>query len=539
MRDTFPTFEAPTLVLDLDAEDNQHVRPFDANKDGVPEEYGAKRSRDMDSMMARIAKFEEESERDDMNFTQVLKNKFNPWRVSELDILSVALLGPPPSRSISSELGFLPESAHGLSPDEITATVFEWNGIQQRVRNSAYKTIPYMLRRQNISERRRDERLDLREALKNCRSLADLERVIMPFVQTPTGRALVADQCSRIGQTCMVLHSKDPSVAPAILSFLNNLIINLRAQNLQVSQGLEAICVKLSLECGSFIAARRYIEACDNGEFQATKLDDRLDIMSTVLKTLDGFLLNPAGAHHSMDVTQRLLEIYGLLTSWDFGQDLAQPPMRHFYRKGYRTHLLYLMCLVRLGAFRTMWYQWHMDLQKPPEWAVVTPGKSKDNHKRADGEDGVILGEIHNAKSKELGGTEIREALADVYAKAVLRWRGATNYAEVLLRSVEFNSASENFERNCQFEIETIVRLGESRSEAALADDPRRASPEEHEGEIADIFSNSDIRDALVGLQELLSRIVASNDNGHEANRRGSTSTQGPDQTSSSNSNGD
>ncbi|RYP79087.1 hypothetical protein DL771_000065 [Monosporascus sp. 5C6A] len=490
----------------------------------------------MDSMMARIAKFEVESERDDINFTQVLKNKFSPWRVSQLDILSVALFGPP-SRSISSQLGFLPESAHGLSPDEITASVLEWNGIQRRVRHSAFKTIPYMLRRRNISQRRRDERLDFREALKNCRSLADLERVIMPFVQTPTGRALVADQCSRIGQTCMVLHSKDPSVAPAILSFLNNLTINLRAQNLRVSQGLEAICVKLSLECGNFIAAQRYIEACDNGEFQATKLDDRLDIMSTVLKTLDGFLLNPAGAHHSTDVTQRLLEIYGLLTRWDLGQELAQPPMRRFYRKDYRTHLLYLMCLVRLGAFRTMWYQWQMDLEEPPEWAVVTSGKSKGNHKRAAGEDGVIPGKIHNGKLQGLGDTEIQEALADVYAKAVLRWRGATNYAEVLLRSVEFNSASHNFEQNRQLEIETIIRLGESRSEAAFADDPRRASPEEYEGEIAKIFSNSDIRDALAGLQELLSRIVASNDSGHGATPRGSPSIQGPEQTSNSNLN--
>ncbi|RYP65284.1 hypothetical protein DL769_006363 [Monosporascus sp. CRB-8-3] len=408
----------------------RHISDFRGTNDGVPEEYGAKRSRDMDSMMARIAEFEAESERDDMNFTEVLKDKFNPWRVSEFDILSVALLGPP-SRSISSQRGFLPESADGLSPDEITASVLEWNGIQKR--------------------------------------------------------------------------------------------------------GLEAICVKLSLECGgSFIAAQRYVEACDNGEFQATKLDDRLDIMSTVLKTLDGFLLNSAGAHRSTDVTQRLLEIYGLLTSWDLGQGLAQPPMRRFYRKDYRTHLLYLMCLVRLGAFRTMWYQWHMDLEKPPDWAVVTSSKSKSNRTRTDGEDGGIPCKIRHGNIQELGGTEIQEILAGVYAKALLRWRGATNHAEELLRSVEFNNASDNFEQNRQLEIETIIRLGESRSEAAPADDPRRASPEDYEGEIAEIFSDSDIRDALAGLQTLLSRIVASNDSGHEATPRGSTSIQGPGQRNSS-----
>ncbi|RYP01610.1 hypothetical protein DL765_010846 [Monosporascus sp. GIB2] len=227
--------------------------------------------------------------------------------------------------------------------------------------------------------------------------------------------------------------------------------------------------------------------------------------MSTVLRTLYGFLLSPAATHRFTDVTQRLLEIYGLLTSWNLGQELAQPPMRHFYRKDYRTHLLYLMCLARLGAFRTMWYQWHMDLEKPPEWAVVASAK------------------------------KILEALADVYAKAVLRWQGATDYADVLLRSVEFNNASGNLEQNRQLEIENITRLGESRSEATPAGDPRQPSPEAYEGEIAEIFSNSDIRDALAGLQELLSRIVASNDNGHEAITRGSTSIQGPGQTSSSN----
>ncbi|KAF3770528.1 hypothetical protein M406DRAFT_354487, partial [Cryphonectria parasitica EP155] len=31
---TFPTFELPNLVLDLDAEDSPHVRPFDKKKDG-------------------------------------------------------------------------------------------------------------------------------------------------------------------------------------------------------------------------------------------------------------------------------------------------------------------------------------------------------------------------------------------------------------------------------------------------------------------------------------------------------------------------
>lgn len=101
MRNKYPQFEVSDLLLDLDAEDSKLVRSFDENIDGVPEESGAKKARDQEGVKHRAATFDKEYERDENNFQNLLRNKYNPFHVSDLDIVSAAIRGPrrvPPAR---------------------------------------------------------------------------------------------------------------------------------------------------------------------------------------------------------------------------------------------------------------------------------------------------------------------------------------------------------------------------------------------------------------------------------------------------------
>ncbi|KAI4869522.1 hypothetical protein F4820DRAFT_444121 [Hypoxylon rubiginosum] len=226
LRSNYKTFEASTLVLDLDAEDSPYVRPYNDDVDGVPAYKSFHMARNLDPMKERVAQFNELS-RNYRKFSKMTASKkFSPWRISDHDILSVALNNSSQNEqvrrlltesdydtlSISLDNSSQDKQVQRLStdsdpnshPDEIANDVLKWNGIPFHVWNSSSKTIAYMRRRQQLSYRLQpivDDEKSLIDALWACTNFPIFERLVTSLVQAPQGCQLVSNCGKNIGST--------------------------------------------------------------------------------------------------------------------------------------------------------------------------------------------------------------------------------------------------------------------------------------------------------------------------------------------------
>lgn len=475
MRNRWSTFEISDLILDLDAEDNKYVRPFNQEDDGKFEHWSRKQARDREHMNRRIANFEEESRYYNINFNKLRENPFSCWVISDVDLFSVALRGsllvPRDKKSRR-----LMKTTKGLNRDQIINNVLNWNGVQHRIRYSINTTASYMLRRQDIFKKTsnlnpRDMDFDFTEALQKSKNLEDIERLVSPLIQSSAGRALVGAHTGLIAETCWSLYAEHPlSAAMSTLSLMNDLVISLAKEAIPLSPAFLDMGLNLSLKCGNFISAQRYIKACY--EYANLAEDGSLwmimgSFLKSLLKHLGGFELDSASSSGSTDVSRQLLEIYSLLTGWNLGQELGFPFMRAFCLHDYDMSVDYFACLARLGAFRTMWYEWSNYVHDMSATAV---SKTYEDTRFDSGGEGVDRrdrledGKIGDGETQQPGPTEIeiRRMMSIIYAEAIRRSQGVTRNSEQLLRCVDFMQELVDIKGDRQIEVEGIIRLGQT-----------------------------------------------------------------------------
>ncbi|KJR82937.1 uncharacterized protein SPSK_04151 [Sporothrix schenckii 1099-18] len=176
MRPGTPLYELPVSVLDLDAEDNPHVRPYDEAVDGRREaEKWAKAHASIDALSARLAQTEQQIRAAQLRM-QVMEQQRTPWQVLDKDVWA-AVLG-------------VRDPGHG--------NVLHHNGISARLAATPQK-VPLLLHRALAAREKKDgvatTAEQLSKALQLCRTPMELRRVVSLAVQTPSGRAITR-QCS-------------------------------------------------------------------------------------------------------------------------------------------------------------------------------------------------------------------------------------------------------------------------------------------------------------------------------------------------------
>ncbi|KAJ8113505.1 hypothetical protein ONZ43_g5140 [Nemania bipapillata] len=132
-----PTFFMPDLVLDLDAEGAEGVRAYDEQVDGVFESKSAAMERELQPVKRRIADFERQYAEYKSNFKTVVADKLHPLRITDFDLLAVALLdsakasaSAPASTTAgksNSHMGY--SSSHARSHADMLDSVLNKNGI--------------------------------------------------------------------------------------------------------------------------------------------------------------------------------------------------------------------------------------------------------------------------------------------------------------------------------------------------------------------------------------------------------------------------
>ncbi|KAI2618698.1 hypothetical protein GGS26DRAFT_574185 [Hypomontagnella submonticulosa] len=468
LRDNFLTFEASSLILDLDAENNKYVRPYDPQVDGVPTTsllYGQRKS---SSVERRIEQFEKQSQEYKELSEATAADKFSTWRISNYDILSYAL--DPPAQFIDPQ-------------DTSVGMVFRMNGIPYNVQDNSSKVVRYMLHRQRKARQVPlgiDDAKSLEDVLidfQKCKfgnpDFTKIQRLITGIIQTPEGSQIVS-QCT--GKLAHICADVTRTTTPAnMLSFLNNLIMNLESQDLSISTALLFRAFITSVRCYAFTTAQKYLKMIrDNSSWVQSA--QAVEILRLLERSVAPSEPERAVYRNESDTTHQLLAIYGLLVGriW---QGATQPSLLNHMPKRddqfFNTYLkLYITCLARLGAFRTMWHVWHMEPR---------------NSTSSEDED----------KSK-----------ASIFSMAIKEaFRTNSRLAE-LAQSDRFALGSGVYENDCQLDIGTIAMSANVLS--THDEDQYQAHPTDWRG-IGEIFREKDIRVAMPALQRFLRQIPTGN----------------------------
>lgn len=176
LRPETPLFELPLSAIDLDAEDNPNVRPYDEEVDGYPEtSKWAKAHASIDALAARLAQTEQQIQAAQARMA-VMERRRTPWQVLDKDVWA-AVLG-------------VRDAGHG--------NVLHHNGISARLAATPQK-VPLLLHKALEAREREDVTKtteQLTEALALCRTPMEVRRIVSLAVQTAGGRATTA-QCSQ------------------------------------------------------------------------------------------------------------------------------------------------------------------------------------------------------------------------------------------------------------------------------------------------------------------------------------------------------
>ncbi|CAK7241799.1 MAG: hypothetical protein STHCBS139747_003270 [Sporothrix thermara] len=209
MRPNERPYEFPTLVIDLDAEGNPDVRPYDEAVDGAVEaDKWADAHASIDALAERLGNFESEIE---ASKARMLATAARPtaWRVLDRDIWSAVLRGPQNYK----EPVELPDASSG-SEESVMANVLHRNGISPR---QTFQQIPLLLHREEEARKNTPALTEeqLGTALKGCESLLEARRVLVMAVQTSGGRAAIRANSAAIADLLGSFLQRDPTALPS------------------------------------------------------------------------------------------------------------------------------------------------------------------------------------------------------------------------------------------------------------------------------------------------------------------------------------
>lgn len=498
------------LVLDLDAEHVEHVRQYDPDIDGLPEDRLAKRERRDAAADARIDEFYTTAQEEADAFKRMRLDRAFQWHINDLDIISTVLRGLPADGSATRDLSSPTAnniSQEGLYTQTVTDTLhginaegIRRNGIPKPVQKSSSRLISCMLHRQKQTQEYYDRRMQafangmseefMTDVVWKSNSIEELKRSLFFLVNTAYGNELVFKQNQKLGDTCFKIIENgeaaielDEDSALGMLQLCNDLVLDLLQKGLPIKHQLWCLGLDLAVRCSAFPAAQIHLEA-------GLKFGEDLhgqNFLSEPLKTILDSIKPPRHGHEplapSSSPSGHHAAIFGLLT----GQDLSghhspisiQSMIEYIQPSDPAIYQSFIHILGELGALRTLW---HFFQQAP---------RILQNSNDGSGRVGNGLEEIH-----------------DHFAKAFLETARRVQNGQISIESMKLAEAMNNVEGDCRLDLETIFISfkSDSVSSANLSPLPVDAIPSEMK-EIKEAFGMSDIAVSMQALEALLLRL--------------------------------
>lgn len=345
----FPLFELPDLVLDLDAENNPHVRPLNY-RDVAHQKAKWGYSPVGEEVMLRAASLRKEMARDEKKMHHQASKLNNMQAISDYNVFAIALLG---GSSVSASLKDLEPRDDQQRP--ITLGGLRANGIPERIlAGGANKVILFMLHRQQLA-RDQEDTGDLeafRSAISHCKNLSQLRRLCLRGPSaSPQKKAIVYASSDHIVHT---LRSMPPQPLEEILKFVNNFTIRQLAEHAELSATMSLYGLEISSRLELLPAIVQYLQICLSQGFIGND-------------TIDTAVLGIVG-HGTLTALERgqgtargtRPELYTLLTGRSLVGFEPQPALYGLdVLQGQgdpEIHHLYVRILAELGAFRLLWH---------------------------------------------------------------------------------------------------------------------------------------------------------------------------------------
>ncbi|KAG8165912.1 hypothetical protein KVR01_004464 [Diaporthe batatas] len=374
VRRSVPAFDLPLVVLDLDAEDSPHVRPFN-KKDAA--EQTAKWAHDpiLPEVEKRVDQLEEAIVKDRGKMDRMLAARYSPYKISDLDVLSVALCGS--DGAVSSQVDRAATAVDQGIPGRIPGRdvllggrnkALNENGIPQRIlAGDANTIIRFMLHRQRqapASPETASASVDVdapeafETAVKDCKSLNQLKR-LCAHVFAPGHEALTPTSMDCIARwfTDGRLKKTSGGHREDSLKFINNLTMRQLSGNTSLSPALSRVGLALAAKMALLPAIIQYLHICLSQGFIGGSIQDKpatLGVISEgILQALDQGDGSARGTRP---------ELFTLLTGRPCAGSTVQPSLFGSSIRStaddYDTHRFYVQLLGQLGAHRLLWHSW-------------------------------------------------------------------------------------------------------------------------------------------------------------------------------------
>lgn len=361
-------FELPDVVLDLDAEDSPYVRPYD-NQDAVQQRAKWGYDPVLPEVEQRVDKLRRDMFKDDMNMRQMLAARHHPLKISDHDVLSVALLGGNASASSLGAGEAVDEGAHRRKALlEHRDYALHANGIPQRIQaRDANTIIHFMLHRQQLasashepastsSDVDADTSDTFEDASQRCKGIVQLERLCSNSLSSGP-EAVSTASMDHVARRLEEFKNANPKRRTQhALKLVNNLTMRLLSANTDLSPSMSLLGLVMAANLRLLPAIMQYLHICLSQGFLG-KPQDKPEMLGEIGQ---GILEALERGHGSARGTRP--ELFTLLTGRTHVGSAVQPALfGSSVRSGAEdphTHHVYVQLLGQLGAYRLLWHSW-------------------------------------------------------------------------------------------------------------------------------------------------------------------------------------
>lgn len=368
-RRTFPFFELPDVVMDLDAEGSPHVRPFEAERDGPLQEsiWGYDPIADEVEREARSMK--QDMSRDIEAVKSVTRFPFAGIRLSDVDVMAVALMAGSTHLQIEKNSPSPKLDTETYRTSELQKDL-DRNGIPKTMRKDVTKVIPFMLHRLQLTfaalkdpSRRRssggNDEQELQRGIARCENFAQLKRLSSRIGHPESGIELSSTSvdCLHARLVEFLRSSEGRVTSEDILKFVNNFTINRLSTNKELNRSMTLFGLQLACDLGLLSCILQYLQICLSMEFITNRAEG-----VTLTRSLIGSALLTALQRGEGTARGTRAQIFTLITGRG-SDDLA--PQASLFGLATDAHEqkpeIFTLCITllgELGALRLLVHHW-------------------------------------------------------------------------------------------------------------------------------------------------------------------------------------
>lgn len=463
------TFDLPEIVLDLDAEESPHVRPFN-EEDAVQQRAKWGYDPIIPEVEQRVAELQRSIKQDGDKMRYIQAARHHHYKISDLDVLSVALLGgnatassPVDGETVDDRIDRRNVFLKGRD------RAMHANGIPQRIQAGDANTIVhFLLHRQRLAsispEAASASTGTFEDAVKKCKTLWALQRVCSHSLSSgheaisPTSMDHIARWLSNHKPVMPKPYDQDA------LKFVNNLTMRQLSANADLSPSLSLVGLVLAANLGLLPAIIQYLHICLSQGFIG-KSQDKPETLSAIG---EGILKGLEQGQGSARGTRP--ELFTLLTGRTLAGSTVQPALfgssLSSSEEDPHTHHIYVQLLGQLGAYRLLWHSW------------------------------------------KTGAIERMRQYEAFYYAAFIRCAEVLHDAKSVAE-LDCTTATGDLERDAELDLQAINALDAHYASSTSSEDPYAVSIENPLpwNEINESFRSSDIKQAAARINDLINSV--------------------------------